>query len=103
MTVLNVGVFEVSDHEYWAGAGDATQVQNAYMEKSDKDHNAAPADGLILPLRLSDASLDDLKIRDEFGNEQTFRQRLAELVSAGVEFPCFFASLQVLDGRREDY
>lgn len=46
------------------------------------------ADG---PHELSDAEMDQMEFAYESGERQTFRARLAEMISNGDDFPCCFA------------
>jgi hypothetical protein len=102
--MADIKIFAMNDCDWYAAA--TPEEAKRYMAEnlSYESVEAMYADGVIEgePCELSDADLDRLKFKDlgeddsydPDGEEQTFRARLAEMVAAGDEFPCFFASTE---------
>lgn len=90
-----VKVFQLNDYDWWAGAT-LESVKASYLEWT----GVSEAEAFDNPQELTDKEMSTLRFREEDedclpGQEaKTFRQRLNEMVAAGDEFPCFFASTE---------
>lgn len=96
-----IRIWEVSDCEWFAGAGDAAAILAAYMDHTGLDEDEATSDGQY-PRLLTDAELDDMTYtytdEDELPTEQaTFRTALARAIANGeaTEAPSLFATTEL--------
>ncbi len=95
-----IRIWEVSDCEWFAGAGDAAAILAAYMDHTGLDEEEATADGQY-PRLLTDAELDGMAYtytdEDELPTEQaTFRTALQRAIANGeaTEAPSLFATTE---------
>lgn len=95
-----IRIWEVSDCEWYAGAGDAADILTAYIHDTGLDEDEATADGQY-PRLLTDAELDAMTYtytnEDELPTEQaTFRTALQRAIANGeaTEAPSLFATTE---------
>ncbi|MHC9014505.1 hypothetical protein [Stenotrophomonas bentonitica] len=96
-----IRIWEVSDCEWYAGAGDAAAILAAYIHDTGLDEDEATADG-DYPRLLTDAELDGMTYtytdEDELPTEQaTFRTALECAIANGeaTEAPSLFATTEL--------
>lgn len=99
-SVAEIRVWEVSDCEWYAGAGDAAAILAAYIHDTGLDADEATADG-DYPRLLTDAELDSMTYtytdEDELPTEEaTFRTALERAIANGeaTEAPSLFATTE---------
>lgn len=95
-----IRVWEVSDCEWFAGAGDAAAILAAYMDHTGLGEDEATSDGQY-PRLLTDAELDGMTYtytdETELPTEQaTFRTALERAIANGeaTEAPSPFATTE---------
>lgn len=95
-----IRIWEVSDCEWFAGAGDAAATLAAYMDHTGLDEDEATCDGQY-PRLLTDAELDGMTYtytdENELPTEQaTFRTALQRAIANGeaTEQPSPFATTE---------
>lgn len=95
-----IRIWEVSDCEWFAGAGDAAAILAAYMDHTGLDEDDATSDGQY-PRLLTDAELDGMTYtytdENELPTEQaTFRTALQRAIANGeaTEQPSLFATTE---------
>jgi hypothetical protein len=95
-----IRIWEVSDCEWFAGAGDATAILAAYMDHTGLDEEEATSDGQY-PRLLTDAELDGMTYtytdEDEVPTgKATFREALGRAITSGeaTEKPSLFATTE---------
>ncbi|MEN4951877.1 hypothetical protein [Stenotrophomonas sp. TWI819] len=99
-TPAEIRIWEVSDCEWFAGAGDAAAILAAYMDHTRLDEDEATSNGQY-PRLLTDAELDSMTYtytdEDELPTEQaTFRTALERAIANGeaAEAPSLFATTE---------
>lgn len=99
-SATEIRIWEVSDCEWLAGAGDAAAILAAYMDHTGLDEEDAASDGQY-PRLLTDAELDGMTYTYTDGDElptgeATFREALARAIANGeaTEKPSMFATTE---------
>jgi hypothetical protein len=95
-----IRIWEVSDCEWFAGAGDGAAILSAYMDHTGLDEEEATSDGQY-PRLLTDSELDGMTYTYTDGDElptgeATFREALARAIADGeaTETPSLFATTE---------
>lgn len=92
-----IAVWQISDMEWWIGAGTRESILATYMEATGVTHEEATGSVNDWPEPLTPAALDELKFIDSdedekpIGPPRTFREQLAIEVAQGGQFPRLFA------------
>ncbi len=90
-----IKVFRVDDADWWAGE-DVESVKAAYLEETGLD--AEEAFGGDEPWELTGETMDSTTFYDDLSDKEagsrTFAEQLKQMVDAGCQFPCSFASTE---------
>lgn len=93
----DIKIWQISDSEWWIGAGTPQSILAAYMAETGTSHEDATGDAETWPEPLTEAQLDALMFypTDEneqpTGNPHSFRAQLAIEIAEGGDFPRSFA------------
>ena len=91
---VKMKVFKLNDCEWWAGES-LEEIKLVYL----KETGVSEEEAFDNPHELSDEEMDYYKFMFDESDTPlrepvTFRQKLAEMIKEGEEFPAFFASTE---------
>ncbi len=92
-SIGGIKVFRMTNAEYWAGRTLEECIEDYRFEYGDDEDEM-----LDEPAEVTDEDLDKLRFTEDVdgeASEDTFRQRLEEMVRDGEHFPTLFATTEI--------